>query len=167
MLARAEVAQGQTNEDRPVRDELITFVHLHLAKAHAATGAPGHHLCAFIDQATIVANRAQEYWDHKIKGDFEAAYQYEDPDFRKNVRLGDYLRSIGSGAKWLEAKVGNVAIDGEAAKVEMKIRYAIILGPYFPKEGIERDISSYWRLVDGIWYHVFGGKRRGANKKEM
>jgi hypothetical protein len=111
------------------------------------------------DQATIVANRAGEYWNYKVKGDLEAAYQYEHPDFRKAVKLADYLMSIGGGVKWLEAKAGSAVIDGKAAKVEVKIRYAIVLGPYFPKEGKERNILTHWRLVDGTWYHVPGGRK--------
>ena len=117
------------------------------------------------DQATIVANRAGEYWNYKVKGDLEAAYQYEHPEFRKAVKLADYLMSIGGGVKWLEAKAGNAVIDGKAANVEMKIRYAIVLGPYFPKEGKERNILTHWRLVDGTWYHVLGGRKERSKSK--
>src|SRR5439155_23544492 len=46
--------QGEFDEHRPVRDELVALVHLHLAQADAAPAAPRHGVVAAVDQAAAV-----------------------------------------------------------------------------------------------------------------
>ena len=99
--------------------------------------------------------RANEYWAYKVKGDFEKAFAYEDPDTIEGINLTDYLRSVGPAVHWIEAEVDSVRIDGDKARVFVKMRYTWAFIPNPPKEGFVSTFSDRWRLKHGTWYHVF------------
>jgi len=98
--------------------------------------------------------RIMAYWNHRIKGEFDKAYNYENPSFRKNVKLTDYIKALASGINWLEVKVKEVQIKDNQATVSLEIRYAFMAG-YVPKGGLKREINDYWQWIKGDWYHLF------------
>jgi hypothetical protein len=97
--------------------------------------------------------RANAYWQAKIKGDLEKTYLLETPDFRKRIRLLDYVKAYSGGFLFREARLESVTIDGSSARVDLVIR-THLLGIRTPKKGITRHLADYWKLVDGHWYHT-------------
>lgn len=113
--------------------------------------------------------RANEYWDYKVKNKFEKAFAYEDPDTIKGINLTDYIRSIGGGVRWLGAEVDHVKIDGDTARVLIKMRYVWTFTQNVPEEGMVSKFPDRWKLKNGTWYHVFrmhpGLKSKTVNDK--
>lgn len=99
--------------------------------------------------------RANEYWGYKVEHDFEKAFVYEDPETIEGINLTDYIRSVGPAVQWLGAEVESVRIDGDKARVFVKMRYIWAFIPNPPEEGFVSTFSDWWRLKDGVWYHVF------------
>ena len=105
------------------------------------------------DSAASLKERANTYWQAKIKGDLEKTYLLETPDFRKKTRLLDYFKAYSGGFLFQEARIKSVTIDGSSGKVDLVIR-THLLGIRLPKEGITRPLTDYWKLVNGHWYHT-------------
>ncbi len=100
--------------------------------------------------------RANQYWQYKLDGKFEMAYELEDPESVKDVSLTEYVRSFGSGVKWLKAEARSAKMQGDdLALVEIMIRYVWTFTPHNPKDGFEGITYEPWRLRDNQWYHVY------------
>ncbi len=99
--------------------------------------------------------RANEYWNYKVKHDFEKAFVYEDPESIEGLNLTDYIRSVGPAVQWLGAEVESVRIDGDKARVVVKMRYAWAFIQNMPDKGFVSTFSDWWRFKNGAWYHVF------------
>ncbi|WP_244083440.1 hypothetical protein [Desulforhabdus sp. TSK] len=103
--------------------------------------------------------RSAEYWDLKLKQQFEKAFAYELPDSVKDVTLSIYLTSIGRGVEWLGAEPESVSMEGDKGTVTMKIRYRWTFTQDQPQEGMIGRHTEEWRFYDGKWYHVYTGRR--------
>ena len=113
-------------------------------------------------QATAEAlkARATEYWQHRVKRNFEKTYRFESPERIKGLTLTDYIGTFGGGVKWLAAEVEKVTVKEKTGLVLVKIRYLWnFLGDKGrkdrPKEGLTNKTVDRWELVDGIWYRQF------------
>ena len=93
--------------------------------------------------------RAAEYWDLKLKQQFEKAFAYELPDSMKDVTLTIYLTSIGRGVDWLGAEPESVSMEGDKGTVTMKIRYRWTFTQDQPQEGMIGRHTEEWRFYDG------------------
>jgi hypothetical protein len=115
---------------------------------------------AFTSQGTAehLKQRATEYWDLKIKGQFEKAFAYESPDLVKDVSLMTYLTSIGRGVDWLAAEPESVSIEGDKGTVNMKIRYRWTFTQDQPQDGLIGLYAEQWKLYEGKWYHIYKGR---------
>jgi len=111
------------------------------------------------DAAQLTA-RANEYWDHKVKGDLEKAYTFEDPETIGETSLTDYVKSFGGGVKWLDAEVDSVTIAGDKARVLVRIRYRWGFAKGQPEDGMVSVSTEFWRRLDGTWYHRFADPRK-------
>jgi hypothetical protein len=103
----------------------------------------------------ILRTRAAAYWEHKVNGEFDKSYAYEDPFYRKKISMINYIKSIDtSRARWTGAEVLNVALDGPSADVTMKIRIQLAVAG---SGQIEHDavVKEKWIKSDGIWHHVY------------
>lgn len=109
------------------------------------------------DSAAVLKQRANQYWNYKVKNKWEKAYAFEDPAQIKGVSLTAYIRSLGPGVKWLGAKVEKVAIDGKKARVTIALRYlwSFAAPTEQPKNGFQSTFFDGWKLVDGTWYHIY------------
>lgn len=105
--------------------------------------------------AAVLKERANQYWQHKVKQEMAQAFKFEDPQKVKGYNVTRYVQTLGGGAKWLGAKVEQVHIEGDNAVVLMKIRYLWTFVQNAPKQGFESKVADRWRLVDGTWYHEF------------
>jgi hypothetical protein len=107
------------------------------------------------DQENRVKTRVHEYWGYKIKRDFEKSYLYESPEYRKEVKLVDYLKSFGPGVEWLGAEVDRV------------VRYRWTMVSAGPKEGITSTSTEKWKDVNGTWYHLRKARKTVNTPKNL
>ncbi len=99
--------------------------------------------------------RATEYWDYRVSGNWEKAYTFEDPDSLEGKDLTRYIRSYGGGVHWLGVRVADVKIEGNKGAVLTAIRYKWNFVQNNPKDGFETSTWDHWTLVEGKWYHVY------------
>ncbi len=116
------------------------------------------------DEETL-RKRAEAYWAHKVRREFDQSYEYEDPFFRKNVTMVRYIQTIPAGRiTWTGAGVERISLNGDKAEIDMKVAVSIVVSS---KRNIEQDvrITDKWVKVDGVWYHVYekGGGKPGSN----
>lgn len=111
------------------------------------------------DAASALKERANAYWQHKIKNELDKTYLLELPGMREKVSLVNYIKAFSSGYLLIDAHVKSVAIDGTSARVILNVRYSL-LGVYAAKQGISRDVVDLWELVDGQWYHAISTSKK-------
>lgn len=99
-------------------------------------------------------DRVEEYWSLLVKQDFEKSYQFEVPEYRKEVSLVEYIQSFGTDVTWLGARIAKIAENGTEATVEMGIRYRWNSAVKMPENGVESYITEKWVLIDNVWYHM-------------
>ena len=104
----------------------------------------------------ILRERVTAYWNHKINGEFEKSYEYESPLYRKQVSVMRYVSGFDtpSKVKWVGTGIESVAIDGDSANVNLRVRLSINTGNPDRKIGPETFESEQWVKVEGVWYHV-------------
>lgn len=107
--------------------------------------------------SAALLKRAAEYWQFKVKGELDKALPYEDPQLVKDLPLAEYVKSMGTGAKWLSATPEKAVIEGDKAGVYLKIRYiwTFVDPGQQPENGNEGYSWDHWTLINGTWYHKF------------
>ena len=62
----------------------------------------------------ILGDRIMAYWNHKINGEFDKSYPYEDGLYRKRVNMVNYIRSFKTAkANWTGASIDDIKIEGD------------------------------------------------------
>ena len=106
------------------------------------------------DEEGILRDRANLYWQHRVKKAFAECYLMEAPEVREGVTVTNYVMGLSGGIIWISGVPKSISIDGDKATVQLEMTYAMF-GMYTPKKGITRTIPEYWKRVDGIWYHLY------------
>jgi hypothetical protein len=101
----------------------------------------------------VLRERAQEYWQARLKDDMPKAYTFEDPLRRKQLTVIEYIRSIGTGMRLTTADVIDARIYGDQADVHVEVngRYMI---PGWNDLPLKRTLIDDWQKIDGEWLHV-------------
>lgn len=110
--------------------------------------------CAALAPATpeqTVEKRATEYWQARIKGQAENAYDLSTPAYRKLRTLAQFRQQFGVGGVE-SAEVVGVTCEPQKCTAKMKIgaKPALIgmkLGT------IPMYLDEIWLLEDGQWWH--------------
>ena len=110
-------------------------------------------LAAGKNTETLLKERVNTYWQHKVNKEFAEAYLMEVPEYRKNVGMTGYIMANAGGVIWRAVSAESVSILEDHASVQIKMNYALF-GTYAPKEGLVREISDCWKFVDAQWYHM-------------
>ena len=104
------------------------------------------------DEQEILRNRIQEYWQFKINGNAEKAYQVETPEFRERVSLPEYLNQF-KRVKYLDADILKIETDGEKGKSSVKLGYMMLLKHLTGKK-LTKTEEEAWVKIKDIWYHI-------------
>lgn len=105
-------------------------------------------------QATALKQRATEYWKFRVNGEHDKAFAFELPQTVEGVTLNQYRSRFGQGVMWLAAEPEDVTVNGDEAKVTIKIRYRWSFTQDQPEGGFENTTIDRWKLLDGTWYHM-------------
>ncbi len=111
-----------------------------------------------IPDEEMLRERGTTYWGYICREEFDKAYAFEYPLYRKTVGLMDYIRRIRPGMKWRNAEIGKIVVENEAASMKVGVDTEVKMT--FPKVAKKFDVNSHmeldekWVKVDGVWYHV-------------
>lgn len=98
------------------------------------------------------------YWGYKINEQFDKAYEFEYPLYRKATTLLSYLRRINPNFHWKKCEIDTLRIAEDLASVDLKITSkSVIHMSNIPRQELElKDVmvTEQWIRVDGSWYHV-------------
>ncbi|NEX17206.1 MAG: hypothetical protein C1943_11375 [Halochromatium sp.] len=99
--------------------------------------------------------RVEQRWEALTERNFEAAYAFETPGYRKTASLSQFQAQFGSAVNWLGATVRSVEIadSGDRAEVQVNLRYQgrSPLGGLYTSE---RAITERWIISKDEWWYV-------------
>lgn len=95
-------------------------------------------------------------WEALINKDFELAYEYFSPSYRKLFPLQHYLSRTGSSVRWLSANIKDSQYAETRAEVVVVVDFKLDL-PMGEGDGfgqISKDLKETWLWVDDQWWYV-------------
>ena len=104
-------------------------------------------------QRAALEQRVTAKWDALIRRDFEAAYSFTSPSYRKLYSLNSFRSNFGNKAGWQRIEVVNIDFKGDdAATVGFNLHFV-----YHPLQAEKPlDMQTYvqesWVRVDGQWW---------------
>lgn len=99
----------------------------------------------------IVAQRAQERWDHLLKLEFSKAYTYLSPAERAVTSEENYVQRFGRGATWVSAKAGAASCEtAERCTVKVNLETQVVARGF--KDPIKTNPTEIWVLENGQWW---------------
>jgi len=108
------------------------------------------------DDREALKKRVTEYWNYKIRREFDRAYQMELPLYRKTVSMVRYIKRFHDGMYWTGVDIKNIEMDEGAAWVMVGIQTRTIIPGIPQKKGIgyRSTLRERWIKEGGVWYHV-------------
>ena len=104
------------------------------------------------EEKTKLRDRINEYWQYRIKGDAERAYQCEIPAFREKVSILQYANRFKL-VKYLDVEVQEIEVKGREASSNLKLTYVIFLKAISDKK-LNKFEKEKWVKIEGTWYHL-------------
>lgn len=116
-------------------------------------GAGWHWAIWPLNQHSEVAlqRRAQRYWDMKIAGRVDSAYDLMANIYRKRVAQEGFARSLAGPVVHLRATVNRVGIDGDEGDVQLRLEY-VFNRPGFRDLPAVANVTERWVYENGGWY---------------
>ena len=103
-------------------------------------------------------SRVTAYWDARVKGSPEKAYELLDPDSRKAASLDSYIRRT-SHSVILSYKILDINVDLKkkegTVRVERSFRIRPGAIPINIPDAMDQTADELWVLVDGQWYMTY------------
>ncbi len=101
-------------------------------------------------ESSLPGQRALERWNALINKDWEKAYSYQTPNYRKAYSQEDFRNSFGQAVKWEKIKLLSTKNPSESiADVNLELTVLYYDGDMkIPNSFIER-----WQKINGIWWH--------------
>jgi|GEM_PF-1372452 len=104
----------------------------------------------------MLDSRVLGRWEALINRDFETAYGYFSPAYRKLFPLRHYLSRTGSSVRWLSAEIKDSQYTGARAEVRATVGYELSLpmgqGDDFGE--ITKELKEVWLWIDGQWWYT-------------
>lgn len=99
----------------------------------------------------IVQKRASQYWQARIAGKYEQAYQLSTPSYRKLKTAEQFRTQFGAGVSVQTAEVASVVCEPQKCTAKMKISATPSL-PGLKLGTIPMYMDEVWLLEDGQWW---------------
>jgi len=104
----------------------------------------------------MLDSRVLGRWEALINRDFETAYGYFSPAYRKLFPLRHYLSRTGSSVRWLSAEIKDSQYTGARAEVRVTLGYELSLpmgqGDDFGE--MTTELKEVWLWIDGQWWYT-------------
>ena len=104
------------------------------------------------EEKAKLRSRIDEYWQYRIKGDVERAYQCELPAFRETVSILQYVNRFKL-VRYVDAEVQEIDIDVRDATSKTKVTY-IVFFKAFRDRKLSKLEQEKWVKIENTWYHV-------------
>jgi hypothetical protein len=128
-----------------------------VALTHCATGPE----VTRKDEREAFRERVQAYWQHRVDGKIEQAYQFELPAYREKTSILQYGNSYKI-MKYLEANVREVRVEGEKGKAQIGVIYIMLFNRLMNKH-LTKTEEENWVNIKGVWYRIpqgFGDEKK-------
>lgn len=96
----------------------------------------------------IVRKKAQQRLNALLAQDFEKAYSYASPAYRKSVSLNRHKPKVLGAAMWTRGEILSVTCEPEYCDVISKIHYR---SPQIRTE-LPTELTNRWIKIDGKWW---------------
>jgi hypothetical protein len=96
--------------------------------------------------------RVQQRWDAVVKRDFEKAFEFETPEYRKGHTAEDYGRQFGTMVQWHMARVKDIGYHSpDEAEVVVALDFSFPL-PAGEDAKTTIDAREKWVFLEGDWW---------------
>ncbi len=106
----------------------------------------------------LLEKRASEYWATMVKGDLREAYKYYDPFMKARMSAEEFVLNHGV-VKYHDFKITNVKVEGNVAKVTVKVKYSVpkirVKLREFEIPEKEEEFDETWLFVYDNWYKEY------------
>jgi len=110
------------------------------------------------EQASALDQRVRERWQTLMARDFDAAYEYESPNYRGVFSKSLYKKQFSYGVEWELTGVDIIHYDAPAAVASVVAR--VMTRSTKPTSAASKAIGAMpinirekWILIDGEWWH--------------
>ena len=108
------------------------------------------------DDEAVLRKRVQEYWNYRMKGEWDKTYVYETPEYREKATLASYTNENRRSPMRIEGfDITELWVSGDEGNVTLKVRYRWSV-PNFQKAPFEKENRERWVKKDRQWYHLGG-----------
>jgi hypothetical protein len=99
----------------------------------------------------LLGQRAREFWEARVKGDWAVVYDYLSAGEREKLDKEAFVAGSKENApfRYLSYKLGGIETEGDLGWVE--VRYAVQITRYPELAAKEMNIWQLWRKADGSW----------------
>lgn len=106
------------------------------------------------DDEAVLKRRVQEYWNYRIRGEWEKSYQYESPDYKEKLNILGYINQNSRlPLKWERYDILEMWTSGDEGYVKMNVKYRFII-PQTNKAAFEQVTEEKWIKKDNQWYRL-------------
>ncbi|MFN3476581.1 MAG: hypothetical protein ACK4Z6_03370 [Candidatus Methylomirabilales bacterium] len=106
------------------------------------------------DVAGALKERAQAFWEAKVKEDYAAQYRFLEPKVRRKMSLTDYIKRQGP-VQYLEAHVDGAKVEEARGFVTVRILFQLKLPPKKTPVKQEKVFQEEWVRRGGEWYRLY------------
>ena len=104
--------------------------------------------CSCGGKAVPLNERIQAYWEARVKGQVEQAFEFETPGVMEKQ---DYLKKMmATNIAFTKYSIRSIREKADEAEVDLQVEYLL--------PGLSRPVSSSlldkWVRVEGRWYHL-------------
>ncbi|MBK1647370.1 hypothetical protein CKO36_01865 [Rhabdochromatium marinum] len=104
--------------------------------------------------SAALLDRVQAYWAALVEKDFDAAYQYQTPEYRKEHSAKEFAKSFGPYATWYGIEPIKIDYTNDSvAIVGFLLDHSIIDMSLDQPIRFERYIKETWVREGGEWWH--------------
>ena len=112
-----------------------------------------------VKKAENLHEKAQEYWNYKVKRLYYKMYDFECADAHKKFTRDEYVQVFGKILMLNDARVKDIRSEGrDEAEVVVAIKGVIVPAA----KSIALDVQDPWKFEGGGWCHVFNVKGKPA-----
>ena len=98
-----------------------------------------------LSDEAILRERSTAYYNYRVNQEFDKSYEFEDPLYRKTVKLSQYVQKLAvSPAEWKAAKVEGLRIEDGKAEIalRLKVKVRLVNQIAMAAKDIEHDTSA-------------------------
>lgn len=110
------------------------------------------------EKESLLKARAGEFWSAFTKEDYETIYALYDPFFRAKTEKYVFFGQLGK-IKYHDFSIQSVKLEGNVAKVTMKITYSMptakVKTQEFSVPKTTTDLTETWLYIYDNWYKEF------------